>query len=93
MRRGSWDTGRRFGLATSMQNSYNSQLTEWIQSGERVGLLAWVSPVFPGWISILSLLPVEAPALPVVIASCCDADFPLGTTDSQPWHQNSDAIR
>jgi len=34
-------------LPVLWQNSYNSQLTEWIQSGERVGLLAWVSPVFP----------------------------------------------
>lgn len=59
-------------LPVLWQNSYNSQLTQWIQSGERVGLLAWVSPVFQalaGWISMLSLLPVEAPALPVVIAS------------------------
>jgi len=31
-------------LPVLWQNSYNSQLTEWIQSGERVGLLAWVSP-------------------------------------------------
>lgn len=59
-------------LPVFWQNSYNSQLTQWIHSDERVGLLAWVSPVFQalaGWIAMLSLLPVEATALPVVIAS------------------------
>ena len=59
-------------LPVFWQNSYNTQLTQWIQSDEQVGLLAWVSPVFQalaGWIGMLCLLPVEASALPVVIAS------------------------
>lgn len=59
-------------LPVFWQNTYNSQLTQWIQSDEHVGLLAWISPVFQalaGWIGMLCLLPVEAPALPVVITS------------------------
>ena len=59
-------------LPVFWQNSHNTQLTQWIQSDEQVGLLAWVSPVFQalaGWIGMLCLLPVEASALPVVIAS------------------------
>ena len=58
-------------LPVFWQNSYNTQLTQGIQS-ERVGLIAWVSPVFQalaGWIGVLCLLPLQAPALPVVIAS------------------------
>jgi len=71
MRRGSGTlVGGLVWLPVLWQNSYNSQLTEWIQSGERVGLLAWVSVSSKPWRagSILPL-PVEAPALPVVIAS------------------------
>lgn len=53
-----------------LQNSYGGKLTEWIQ-GDRVGL-AWLSPVFQAiaaWITMISLLPVEASQLPLVIAS------------------------
>lgn len=49
----------------------NSQLTEWIQNDGRVGL-AWLEPVFQSlaaWITMISLLPVEASVLPVVIGS------------------------
>lgn len=47
------------------------KLTEWIQAGDRSGL-AWVNPIFQAlaaWFTMLALLPVEAPALPVVIVS------------------------
>ena len=58
-------------LLVFRQGSNGGELTNWIESGDR-GFLAWISPVFQVlavWISILSLLPVEAPSLPVVIAS------------------------
>ncbi|MEC4818654.1 MAG: glycosyltransferase [Scytonema sp. PMC 1069.18] len=57
-------------LPVFLQNSYGSKLTDWIQS-PRVGL-AWVSPIFQAlaaWITMISLLPVEAPQLGIVIAS------------------------
>ncbi|AFY46757.1 putative membrane protein [Nostoc sp. PCC 7524] len=57
-------------LPSFLQNRYLSSLTEWIQ-GERVGL-EWVSPIFQAfaaWITMISLLPVEAPELTTVIAS------------------------
>lgn len=53
------------------QESSKDKLTEWIHYSSP-GLLAWISPVFQalaGWITMLSLLPVEAASLPVVIAS------------------------
>jgi uncharacterized membrane protein len=53
-----------------LQNSYGSKLTEWIQS-PRTGM-AWISPIFQAlaaWITMISLLPVEASHLTVVIAS------------------------
>ncbi|MGD1910234.1 MAG: glycosyltransferase [Rivularia sp. (in: cyanobacteria)] len=57
-------------LPIFINNSYGNELTDWIQ-GERVGF-AWISPIFQAmaaWITMISLLPVEAPQLPVVIAS------------------------
>ncbi|MBW4575747.1 MAG: glycosyltransferase [Aphanothece sp. CMT-3BRIN-NPC111] len=53
------------------QHSYNSQMTDWIKSSDR-SLLEWLNPVFQSlgtWIAMIYLLPVEASALPVVIAS------------------------
>ncbi|HLO48124.1 MAG TPA: glycosyltransferase family 39 protein [Kamptonema sp.] len=50
---------------------YGSELTEWIQGSDRVGF-AWLSPIFQalaGWITMISLLPVESYSLPIVIAS------------------------
>ena len=58
-------------LPIFLQNSYGSELTEWIQTGDK-SELAWLSPILQiiaAWITMLSLLPVEASALPVVIAS------------------------
>lgn len=51
-----------------LQNSYGGKLTEWIQ-GERTGI-AWISPIFQAlaaWITMIVLLPVESPALTIVI--------------------------
>ncbi|WP_143289461.1 glycosyltransferase family 39 protein, partial [Brunnivagina elsteri] len=53
-----------------LQNSYGGKLTEWIQ-GERSGL-AWLNPIFQSlaaWITMISLLPVESPQIPIIIAS------------------------
>jgi uncharacterized membrane protein len=50
---------------------YGSELTQWIQSSDRVGF-AWISPIFQalaGWITMISLLPVESSSIPVVILS------------------------
>jgi uncharacterized membrane protein len=63
--------GGLFWLPIFLHNTYGGDLTEWIQSGDRIGL-AWLNPIFQAlaaWITMLSLLPVEAAALPVVIAS------------------------
>ncbi len=57
-------------LPIFLQN--NSKLTEWIENGERANVLALLNPIFQiiaAWITMLSLLPVEASALPVVITS------------------------
>ncbi|MBW4558599.1 MAG: glycosyltransferase [Trichormus sp. ATA11-4-KO1] len=57
-------------LPVFLQNSYGSKLTEWIQQ-PRVGF-AWISPIFQAiaaWVTMLYLLPVEAPQLGIVIAS------------------------
>ncbi|KAB8317263.1 glycosyltransferase [Tolypothrix campylonemoides VB511288] len=57
-------------LPVFLQNSYGGKLTEWIQ-GPRTGM-AWVNPIFQAiaaWITMISLLPVEAPHLGVVIVS------------------------
>ncbi|BAY45875.1 hypothetical protein SAMD00079811_34820 [Scytonema sp. HK-05] len=57
-------------LPVFLQNSYGGKLTEWIQS-PRTGM-AWINPIFQAiaaWITMISLLPVEASQLAVVIAS------------------------
>ncbi len=59
-------------LPIFINNSYGNELTDWIQ-GERVGF-AWISPVFQAlaaWITMICLLPVEAPQLGIVITSGC----------------------
>lgn len=58
-------------LPIFLQNSYGGELTEWIQSGGKSGL-AWLNPVFQlvaAWITMISLLPIEASALAIAIAS------------------------
>lgn len=58
-------------LPVFFQNNYGSDLTDWIQNGTN-GLLALLNPIFQAlaaWITMISLLPVEAPQLPIVIAS------------------------
>ncbi|PLZ87751.1 glycosyltransferase [Fischerella thermalis CCMEE 5198] len=53
-----------------LHNAYGDKLTNWIQ-GDRIGI-AWISPIFQAiaaWITMISLLPVESPEIPVVIAS------------------------
>ncbi|KAB8334165.1 glycosyltransferase [Scytonema tolypothrichoides VB-61278] len=57
-------------LPVFLQNSYGGKLTEWIQ-GPRTGM-AWINPIFQAlaaWITMISLLPVEASQLAVVIFS------------------------
>ncbi|MEA5505084.1 glycosyltransferase [Halotia wernerae UHCC 0503] len=57
-------------LPMFLQNSYGSKLTDWIQQ-PREGF-AWLSPIFQAlaaWITMLYLLPVEAPQLAIVIVS------------------------
>ena len=52
-------------------NKYGSELTNWIVSSDRT-FLNWISPIFQalaGWITVMSLLPVESPNLPVAIMS------------------------
>ncbi|OCQ93334.1 glycosyltransferase [Oscillatoriales cyanobacterium USR001] len=52
-------------------SNYGSELTQWIQTKDRVGL-AWISPIFQafaGWITMVSLLPVESSSISVVIIS------------------------
>ncbi len=57
-------------LPIFLQN--NSKLTEWIENGEKSSILALLNPIFQliaAWITMLSLLPVEASALPIIIVS------------------------
>ncbi|WP_071190738.1 phospholipid carrier-dependent glycosyltransferase [Trichormus sp. NMC-1] len=57
-------------LPSFLNNPYRSTLTNWIQ-GSRVGL-DWVNPIFQAlgtWITMICLLPVEAPQLTIVIFS------------------------
>ena len=52
-------------------NKYGSELTNWIVSSDRT-FLNWISPIFQalaGWITVMSLLPVESPNLSVAIVS------------------------
>ncbi|MEG4496451.1 glycosyltransferase family 39 protein [Microcoleus sp. F10-C6] len=58
-------------LPVFLSNKYGSELTNWIVSGDRT-FLSWVNPIFQalaGWITVISLLPVESPNLAVVVAS------------------------
>ena len=58
-------------LPVFLSNKYGSELTNWIVSGDRT-LLNWISPIFQalaGWITAISLLPVESPNLAVIIFS------------------------
>lgn len=58
-------------LPVFLSNKYGSELTNWIISSDR-SWLDWISPIFQalaGWITVISLLPVESPNLTVVIAS------------------------
>jgi len=53
------------------QASYDSQMTQWIMSSDRT-ILTEIGPIFQAiaaWITMLCLLPVEAPSLFVVMAS------------------------
>lgn len=53
------------------QASHDTQMTQWIMSDQR-SILSLINPIFQAlatWITMLSLLPVEASSLPVVIAS------------------------
>ncbi|EGK87499.1 glycosyltransferase [Microcoleus vaginatus PCC 9802] len=58
-------------LPVFFSNKYGSELTNWIVSGDRT-FLNWIAPIFQalaGWITVMSLLPVESPNLAVVVAS------------------------
>ena len=62
--------GGIFWLPIFLQN--NSELTQWIENGESSQVLALLNPIFQilaAWVTMLCLLPIEASALPVVIAS------------------------
>ncbi|HLO87926.1 MAG TPA: glycosyltransferase [Nostocaceae cyanobacterium] len=57
-------------LPSLIQNPYRQSLTNWIKNS-RVGL-DWINPIFQtlaAWITMISLLPVEAPQLIVIIIS------------------------
>jgi uncharacterized membrane protein len=63
--------GSLFWLPIFLHSNHGGELTAWIQSGNN-SVIAWLSPIFQAiaaWITMISLLPVEAAALPVVIAS------------------------
>lgn len=58
-------------LPIFLSNKYGSELTNWIVSGDRT-FLDWINPIFQalaGWITVMSLLPVESPNLAVVVVS------------------------
>ena len=58
-------------LPVFLSNKYGSELTNWIISGDRT-FIDWIGPIFQalaGWITVMSLLPVESPNLAVVVAS------------------------
>jgi uncharacterized membrane protein len=53
------------------QTSHNAQMTQWIMTNNRT-ILSLINPIFQSlaaWITMLCLLPVEAPSLMVIIAS------------------------
>ena len=54
-----------------LQEIQDSELTRWIQQGDRSGLV-WLEPIAQaaaGWVTMLYLLPIQANARPIVIAS------------------------
>ena len=54
-----------------LQEIQDSELTRWIQQGDRSGLV-WLEPIAQaaaGWVTMLYLLPIQAKAPPIVIAS------------------------
>ncbi|MEG4324587.1 glycosyltransferase family 39 protein [Microcoleus sp. herbarium5] len=58
-------------LPIFLSNKYGSELTNWIVSGDRT-FIDWIAPIFQalaGWITVISLLPVESPNLAVVVVS------------------------
>ncbi|MEG4090177.1 glycosyltransferase family 39 protein [Microcoleus sp. Pol12B4] len=58
-------------LPVFLSNKYGNELTNWIVSGDRT-FLNVINPIFQalaGWITVMSLLPVESPNLAVVVAS------------------------
>ncbi|MBD1885772.1 glycosyltransferase family 39 protein [Microcoleus vaginatus ZQ-A3] len=58
-------------LPVFLSNKYGSELTNWIVSSDRT-FLDWIAPIFQalaGWITVMSLLPVESQNLAVVVAS------------------------
>ncbi|HEY9692793.1 MAG TPA: hypothetical protein V6D15_11335 [Oculatellaceae cyanobacterium] len=53
------------------QHTYKSEMTQWVESGDR-NFLQLINPIFQSiaaWLTMIALLPVEAPSLSVVIAS------------------------
>lgn len=55
-----------------LSNQYGSQLTAWIERGDVNFLAQLMSPFFQalaGWITMISLLPVESSSLPVIVGS------------------------
>lgn len=53
------------------QATYKTETTQWLTAGDRTFLSA-INPIFQSlaaWITMLSLLPVESPSLPVVVIS------------------------
>lgn len=60
-----------FWLNLFLYNRYTAELTQWIKNSER-NFLDLLNPIFQslaGWITMISLLPVESPQLTIVIAS------------------------
>ncbi|MEG4026089.1 glycosyltransferase family 39 protein [Microcoleus sp. S13C4] len=58
-------------LPIFLSNKYGSELTNWIVSGDRT-FLDGINPIIQalaGWITVMSLLPVESPNLAVVVVS------------------------
>jgi len=58
-------------LPIFLSNKYGSELTNWIVSGDRT-FVDWIAPIFQalaGWITVISLLPVESPNLAVMAGS------------------------
>lgn len=60
-----------FWLNLFIYNRYTGELTQWIKNSDR-NLLDFFNPIFQslaGWITMISLLPVESPQITIVIAS------------------------